>query len=119
MRIAEEDMLAWHALGRGFRPFDVPDAVSRRSSSPSRTALRVLRELTRRRNHRPVAETIGELIECTRAHAAFIFWRGGEQVLANVLQIQELARQYEAEGGLSFRGFVDDTAARRRALADT
>ena len=29
-------------------------------------------------------------------------------MLANVLQIQELARQYEAEGGLSFRGFVDE-----------
>jgi ATP-dependent exoDNAse (exonuclease V) beta subunit len=31
----------------------------------------------------------------------------GEQVLANVLQILELARQYEASGGLSFRGFVE------------
>ena len=37
-----------------------------------------------------------------------MLWRGGEQVLANVLQIAELARRYEAEGGLSFRGFVDE-----------
>ena len=36
-----------------------------------------------------------------------MLWRGGEQVLANVLHISELARQYEAEGGLSFRGFVE------------
>jgi ATP-dependent exoDNAse (exonuclease V) beta subunit len=105
--VAEEDMLAWHALGYGFRPFAIPDAVPPALGHVA-AAFAVLRELTRRRNHRPVAETIGELIECTRAHAGFIFWRGGEQVLANVLQIQELARQYEAEGGLSFRGFVHE-----------
>ena len=31
----------------------------------------------------------------------------GEQALANVQYIAELARQYEAGGGVSFRGFVD------------
>jgi ATP-dependent exoDNAse (exonuclease V) beta subunit len=105
--IPEEDMLAWQALGHRFRPFDVPEKVAP-ELEPLADALRILRDLTRRRNHRPVAETIGQLLDLTRAHAAFIFWRSGEQVLANVLQIQELARQYEAEGGLSFRGFVDE-----------
>ncbi len=71
-------------------------------------ALGVLRDLNRQRNHRPVAETVSRLIEITRAHAGFVLWRGGEQVLANVLQIAELARRYEADGGLSFRGFVDE-----------
>ena len=46
-----------------------------------------------------------------------MLWRGGEQVLANVLHIAELARQYEAEGGLSFRGFVESCASRRRSRA--
>ncbi len=32
---------------------------------------------------------------------------GGEQALANVLHVSELARQYELEGGMSFRGFVE------------
>ena len=32
----------------------------------------------------------------------------GEQALANVLHVAELAREYEAGGGLSFRGFVDE-----------
>ena len=105
--IGEEDMLAWHALASGFRPFAIPETVPSHLQHVA-DALGVLRDLTRHRNHRPVAETIGQLIECTRAHAGFILWRGGEQVLANVLQIQELARQYEAEGGLSFRGFVDE-----------
>jgi ATP-dependent exoDNAse (exonuclease V) beta subunit len=114
--VLEEDLLAWHALGHGFRPFDTPDVVPERLEYVAE-ALRTLRDLTRRRNFRPVADTIGELLACTRAHAGFILWQGGEQVLANVLQIQELSRQYEAEGGLSFRGFVDELRnAATRAL---
>jgi superfamily I DNA/RNA helicase len=31
----------------------------------------------------------------------------GEQALANVLRVAELARTYEAAGGISFRGFVE------------
>lgn len=104
--VGEQELLAWHALGRGFRPFSIPDAVPD-SLQPVSDALTLLNELSRLRNHRPIADTIGRLIEATRAHAGFVLWRGGEQVLANVLQIAELSRQYEAEGGLSFRGFVD------------
>ncbi len=105
--VAEEELLAWHALGHGFRPYHVPEPVPASLAAVGQ-ALGTLRELNRLRNHRPVADTIGRLIEATRAHAGFVLWRGGEQVLANVLQIAELARRYEAEGGLSFRGFVDE-----------
>ncbi len=105
--VAEEELLAWHALGHGFRPHDVPkDAPSALAAVGE--ALTTIAELNRLRNARPVAETIGRLLEATRAHAGFVLWRGGEQVLANVLQIAELARRYEADGGLSFRGFVDE-----------
>ena len=62
---------------------------------------------TRGRNHRPAAETVGRLLEHTRAHVSFVMRPAGERVLANVLQVVELARQYEADGGISFRGFVD------------
>ena len=105
--VGEEELLAWHALGHGFRPYRVPEDVPRRARSRSPRRSATLRELNRARNHRPVADTIGRLIAATRAHAGFMLWRGGEQVLANVLQIAELARRYEVEGGLSFRGFVD------------
>jgi ATP-dependent exoDNAse (exonuclease V) beta subunit len=105
--IGEEDLLRYHALGHGFRPYDVPDDLPD-ALKPVGEALGVLRDLNRLRNHRPVAETIGQLLEATRAHAGLVLWRGGEQVLANVLQIVEMARQYEADGGLSFRGFVDE-----------
>ena len=47
----------------------------------------MLRELHRRRNYRPIADTIHELLETTRAHAAFAFRKGGERVLANVYRL--------------------------------
>jgi ATP-dependent helicase/nuclease subunit A len=71
-------------------------------------ALRLLQLLHRKRNYRPVADTIGRLLEETRAHVGFILRPAGEQALANVLHVAELARQYEAAGGISFRGFIDE-----------
>ena len=65
----------------------------------------------------PVADTIGRLLAETRAHVGFILRPAGEQALANVLHVAELARQYEAIGGISFRGFIDElrTAAASEA----
>ena len=108
--LGEEDLLTWHTLGHGFRPYDVPDDIPA-DLAPVAEALALLRELNRLRNHRPVADTIGQLMAATRAHAGFVLWRSGEQVLANVLQIADMARRYEADGGLSFRGFVDELRA--------
>jgi ATP-dependent exoDNAse (exonuclease V) beta subunit len=70
-------------------------------------ALRLLQQLHRGRNYRPVADTLGRLLADTRAHVGFVLRMAGEQVLANVLHVAELARQYEGNGGISFRGFID------------
>ncbi len=104
--IGEEELLEYHSIARAFHPYRVPAELPERLA-PVAKALTTLRELHAARNHRPVADTIGRLIAITRAHAGFILWRGGEQVLANVMHISDLARRYETEGGLSFRGFVD------------
>jgi ATP-dependent helicase/nuclease subunit A len=104
--VGDEELLEFHALAGGFHPFRVP-AEAPAHLAPVVESLTVLRELHATRNHRPVADTIGRLIAATRAHAGFILWRGGEQVLANVLHVSDLARRYESEGGLSFRGFVE------------
>jgi ATP-dependent exoDNAse (exonuclease V) beta subunit len=75
---------------------------------PIRDAFQVLRELHRRRNYRPIADTIHELLEATRAHAGFAFRKGGERVLANVFRLTDLARSFEASGAAtSFRAFVE------------
>jgi ATP-dependent exoDNAse (exonuclease V) beta subunit len=115
--IGEDELLEYHAVARVFHPYRVPRDLPDRLS-PIVKALTTLRELHAARNHRPVSDTIGRLIAITRAHAGFVLWQGGEQVLANVLQISDLARRYDVEGGLSFRGFVDllrDTSKRAEA----
>lgn len=78
-------------------------------------ALALIGSLHRRRNGRPIAATIHELLEATRAHAAIAIWPTGEQALANILRAMDDARRFEHGGGTSFRAFVDhlDEGARR------
>jgi ATP-dependent helicase/nuclease subunit A len=71
----------------------------------------LLGELHRARNRRPFAATVNALLEATRAHAGFVLRPGGNQILANVARLADLARTYEMSGGISFRGFVDELAA--------
>ena len=75
---------------------------------PIADALELLSELHRMRNYRPFAATVHALLEATRAHAAFLLRPGGNQILANVARVADLARTYEATGGVSFRGFVEE-----------
>src|SRR4029077_5130136 len=75
---------------------------------PIAEALRLVQALHRARNYRPVADTITRLLDETRAHVGFILRPAGEQALANLLHVAELARQYESGGGISFRGFIDE-----------
>ncbi|MBL8215178.1 MAG: UvrD-helicase domain-containing protein [Bryobacterales bacterium] len=78
---------------------------------PVRDALLLLAELHRMRNERPVAETVYKLLESVRAWPAFAFRPAGNQVLANVRRVVDMARQFESTVGLSFRGFVQELAA--------
>ncbi|WP_437326940.1 UvrD-helicase domain-containing protein [Sorangium sp. So ce381] len=70
-------------------------------------ALAVLGKLHRERNRRPIADTIGGLLDETRAHAGIAIWPTGEQALANVLRVMDLGRRFEAAGATSFRAFVE------------
>ena len=122
--IGDEELLEYHHLGGRFHPFGPPTVANGSSEkvempgrlAPIREALDYLASLHGRRNRRPVADTITSLLSHTRAHVGFVLRPNGEQVLANVLHVAELARQYEREGGMSFRGFVDSLSAE---VADT
>jgi ATP-dependent exoDNAse (exonuclease V) beta subunit len=104
--IGDEELLEYrHRIGR-FHPFRIPNELPT-NLSPIVGALQLLQALHRSRNRTPVATTIAQLLESTRAHVGFALEHGGEQVLANVAHVAELARRYEAEGGISFRGFID------------
>jgi ATP-dependent exoDNAse (exonuclease V) beta subunit len=112
--IGDDLLLEYRHHFKRFQPYQVPEHLTARLA-PVGDALTLLRTLHQRRNRRPVADTLGDLLSETRGHVAFALRPGGEQALANVLHIADLARRYEAEGGLSFRGFVDalSEAARR------
>lgn len=97
-------------VGR-LHPFRYPSEAVNGEFQDVVDSLRILQKLHRNRNYRPVAETIEMLLRETRAHLAFVLRPSGEQVLANVLHMAELARRYEATGGLSFRGFVEELRA--------
>jgi ATP-dependent exoDNAse (exonuclease V) beta subunit len=69
-------------------------------------ALAVLGRLHRGRNRRPIADTLTQLLEATRAHAGVAIWPTGEQALGNLLRVLDLARRFESAGATSFRSFV-------------
>lgn len=120
--IGDEELLEWKQRYGRFHPFKAgttekaglkagtTDAAGTTEAHlrPIVDALLLLQRLHRRRNFVPVAETIQELLNATRAHVGLVLRPAGEQALANVLHVAELARQYEASGGISFRGFVDE-----------
>lgn len=104
--IGDEDLLEYHHLCGRFHPFRIYEPLPAHLA-PIGSALTLLASLHRQRNRRPVADTISALLDRTRAHVGFVLRPGGEQALANVLHVAELARQYELDGGMSFRGFVE------------
>jgi ATP-dependent helicase/nuclease subunit A len=106
--IPDETLLKFRNAHGPFRPTrDLPADLDP-DFDPIRDAFTMLRELHRRRNYRPVADTIHELLEATRAHAGFAFRKGGERVLANVYRLTDLARSFELSGAAtSFRSFVE------------
>ncbi len=108
--VGDEELLEYRHRTRRLHPYRIPPDLPE-ALAPIGDALQLLQSLHRNRNYRPVAETIGRLLQATRAHAGFALRPSGEQALANVLHIAELARQYEASGGISFRGFVDELQA--------
>jgi ATP-dependent exoDNAse (exonuclease V) beta subunit len=83
-------------------PDDLPEPLAEVAS-----ALTILRELHRGRNRRPLADTISRLLAATRAHAGVASWPTGEQALANVTRLMDLARRAERSGAMSFRAFVE------------
>ena len=104
--VGEEELLQYRLTCGRIHPFRIPKNVPAHLGDVP-DALQVLAGLHRRRNDRPVADTITTLLDATRAHVGLVLRPAGEQALANVLHLAELARQYEADGGISFRGFVE------------
>jgi ATP-dependent helicase/nuclease subunit A len=103
----DSQLLAYRSRCSALHPFrkvpdDLPEALAEVVDG-----LAILRDLHRRRNRRSIAETIGSLLATTRAHAGFANWPTGEQALANLMRLTDMARRAEQNGLISFRAFVD------------
>jgi ATP-dependent exoDNAse (exonuclease V) beta subunit len=105
--VGDEELVEYRQRYRRLHPYRLPREAVGAHLEPVIEALELLRSLHALRNYRPVEETVNRLLTATRAHAAFVLRPWGEQALANVLRVAELARTYEAAGSISFRGFVE------------
>lgn len=106
--IPDHQLFRYHRL-HGLRPAAAPVGLGSIDDEERviAEALAELHALHSGRNRRPIAETLNRLLEATRAHAGFALRPAGNQVLANVGRVADLARRYEMAAGLSFRGFVE------------
>jgi ATP-dependent helicase/nuclease subunit A len=109
--IRDDVLLRYRHECGSLHPFHKRDAAADGDFGQVEEALALLAELHRARNRRPFAVTVNALLEATRAHAGFVLRPGGNQILANVARVADLARTYEISGGISFRGFVEELAA--------
>jgi len=105
--LTDAQLLAYRNKHSDLNPFRRPSDELPEQSAEAAAALAVLRDLHRGRNRRPIADTIGRLLAATRAHAGFANWSTGEQALANVARLMDMARRTERGGLISFRAFVD------------
>jgi ATP-dependent exoDNAse (exonuclease V) beta subunit len=107
LALSDSALLSWRERVGHLHPFrPVPEGLPGDLAEVAQ-ALELLRDLHRGRNRHPVAHTIAQLLESTRAHAAFAIWPNGMQALANVGRLLELARRAEQEGLVSFRAFIE------------
>jgi ATP-dependent helicase/nuclease subunit A len=105
--IPDQTLIKFRYLYGRLHPFrDLPSDLGAEFESV-RFALSLIRELHKKRNYRPIAATINDLLEHTRAHAGFALRPGGGRVLANVSRLIDVARRFELTTATSFRSFVE------------
>ena len=103
----DEDLVAFRSHHKRLNPFPWIEAPPPAEFPQVAGALAILGKLHRTRNRRPIADTLMSLLAETRAHAGIAIWPAGEQALANLFRVTDLARRFEAGGATSFRAFID------------
>ena len=111
--IADGPLFEYRARAGRLHPFAAPpDALPERLAEIPE-ALAILCGLHHERNRRPIAETIARLLAATRAHAAIAIWPNGDQALANLMRLMDMARRYDGRlGARSLRGFLEQLEER-------
>ena len=103
--ISDDAILAFKHTQKHLHPLRKRENLTE-LTKPVGDALGILGELHKKRNRRPIADSIGQLLEKTRAHAGVAIWPAGDQALGNILRLLDMARRYEQGSVTSFRAFV-------------
>ena len=107
MALPDGLLLRYRSLVGRLHPFaPAPDTVPD-DLRPVTEALALIRTWCEERNERPISDTVHRILEATRAYVGLALRPAGRRALANVHRVVDLARTFEAQGGLSFRGFVE------------
>ncbi len=105
--ISDDAILAFRRAEKHLHPLRKRDSEKLTElTAPVASALDAIAKLHVSRNRRPIADTIARLLELTRAHAGVAIWPAGEQALANLLRVLDMARRFEQGSVTSFRAFV-------------
>ncbi len=115
---ADADLFEYRESGGSLHPFAPRPEGGSPIFGEITVALKLLAELHKLRNRRPVVTTISLLLEAVRAQAVFSMRPGGGQVLGNVGRVLDLARNFESGSRTSFRAFLS-VLEDQAAAADT
>ena len=113
---SDDDLYAFHAAGGAF---DYLGAAPPAGFPEIAAALADLRALHERRNLRPPAETLDELVRRTRLLESLALWADdAEQAIGNVAELVSLADEFAHSAEATFHAFVAKMA-RDVGAADT
>jgi ATP-dependent helicase/nuclease subunit A len=103
--LSDDDLFGYVATG-GTLHFLAPIPEAARGASVFRGVFETLTRLHRLRRVAPPSEVIEDLFARTRSLPGFLLRPGGEQRLANLWKVLDVARSYEAAGPATLRGLV-------------
>ncbi len=110
--ISDEEIFVFHEGGGSL------NYLQEAKGTPLERAFLLLRGLHEMRNHTSVAAVLNRLYVATSGLVLFLLKPQGEQRVANLIKIGDVARALAERGTLSFRGFVRWLAERQEEEAE-
>jgi len=110
--ISDEELFMFHARGGNL------NYLQEAQGTVLEQPFHLLRELHEMRNQASVAALLKRFYEATSGLVLFLLKPQGEQRVANLMKIGDVARALDERGMLSFRGFVHWLSERREEEAE-
>jgi ATP-dependent helicase/nuclease subunit A len=110
--ISDEELFMFHAGGGNL------NYLQNAQGTAMEQPFHLLRELHEMRNQGSVSALLKRLYEATSGLVLFLLKPQGEQRVANLMKIGDVARALDERGMLSFRGFVHWLSERREEEAE-